>query len=158
MQTCPQCGAGYLPNTLYCETCGMALYALHSAPEAPPPAPEPGSGPLRSLQLEVADTGRTAELQLGAEAILLGRSDPNSTGDLALDLAEDGGLEKGVSRRHVRLTLKGNDIFIEDLNSANGTWVNDVRLSVNQPFPLRHGDLIQLGRLSMRANLLAGHR
>jgi len=73
-----------------------------------------------------------------------------------LDLSEDGGVDCGVSRRHARLLLQDEQLLLEDLNSANGTWVNEVRLQPNQPIPVHHGDLISLGRLSIRVNLLAG--
>ena len=76
----------------------------------------------------------------------------------ALDLTDDGALDKGVSRRHARLLLKGNQLLIEDLGSANGTRVNDVTLAPNQPFPLQHGDFIRLGRLRLHVNLLTGHQ
>ena len=53
--------------------------------------------------------------------------------------------EGGVSRKHARITRQGNQFFIEDLNSSNGTFVNGVRIS-NTPSPIRTGARIQLGR------------
>ena len=118
---------------------------------------EPESGPLRSVLLEITRSGRIIETQLTPNPIILGRRDAEGGSEPTLDLTEDdGGLEHGVSRRHARLLLKGADLLIEDLHSANGTWVNDARLSANQPYPLKHGDLIRLGRMRMRVNLLAG--
>jgi hypothetical protein len=49
-----------------------------------------------------------------------------------------------VSRHHARLTGRGDTFVLEDLNSANGTWVNNVR--VTRPVTLRPGDVIGLGQ------------
>jgi hypothetical protein len=49
-----------------------------------------------------------------------------------------------VSRYHARLTWQGNTFVLEDLGSANGTWVNDARIT--SPVLLRPGDSIGLGQ------------
>lgn len=51
-----------------------------------------------------------------------------------------------VSRRHVRLTRSPGGLTIEDLDSANGTFVNDVR--INTPSTLKAGDRVAIGRFS----------
>ena len=49
----------------------------------------------------------------------------------------------GVSRSHARMTAAGGKVFVEDLNSANGTFLNGDRIaSVRQ---LQDGDKITLG-------------
>jgi len=50
-----------------------------------------------------------------------------------------------VSRRHAMLVLAEGRWLIEDLGSANGTFVNDVRVPFGSPHPLRHGDRIVVG-------------
>ena len=47
-----------------------------------------------------------------------------------------------VSRRHAELTFTGSDWSIEDLNSTNGTFVNNRRIT---RCPLRNGDLLTFG-------------
>jgi hypothetical protein len=49
-----------------------------------------------------------------------------------------------VSRYHARLTWQGSTYSVEDLGSANGTWVNNRRIS--QPTVLRPGDTVSLSR------------
>ncbi len=49
----------------------------------------------------------------------------------------------GVSRRHARLVRDGASVFIEDMGSANGTFLNGDRL--NNRLQLRDGDKITLG-------------
>ncbi len=69
---------------------------------------------------------------LTKDIALIGRST-----DADLWLGDD-----GVSRKHARLTKVENDFFIEDLNSANGTFVQGERITRRK---LADGDQIQLG-------------
>jgi two-component system, cell cycle response regulator len=48
-----------------------------------------------------------------------------------------------VSRRHARILVRQGRMFVEDLGSTNGTYLNDQE--VRQPQPLRSGDLIKVG-------------
>ena len=50
--------------------------------------------------------------------------------------------DPNVSRRHAELTFTGSDWSIEDLNSTNGTFVNNRRVT---RCPLRNGDLLTFG-------------
>ena len=49
---------------------------------------------------------------------------------------------EGVSRQHARLTWQGGSYWIDDLDSANGTFVKGARISRHQ---LADGDVIQVG-------------
>ncbi len=50
--------------------------------------------------------------------------------------------ERHVSRQHAVVTFRDGIFMISDMGSANGTFVNDRRLT--EPFPLAHGDVIRL--------------
>jgi pSer/pThr/pTyr-binding forkhead associated (FHA) protein len=50
--------------------------------------------------------------------------------------------QRHVSRQHAVITFREGIFMISDLGSANGTFVNDRRLT--DPFPLAHGDTIRL--------------
>ena len=50
--------------------------------------------------------------------------------------------DPNVSRRHAQITLAGTEWSIEDLNSTNGTLVNNRRIT---RCPLRNGDLLTFG-------------
>ena len=54
------------------------------------------------------------------------------------------GFNKMISRSHCRINRRGNQYTITDLQSANGTYVNRVRLQPNQPPPIKNGDVIRL--------------
>lgn len=46
-----------------------------------------------------------------------------------------------VSRRHAALLLKGDALWVQDLKSSNGTFVNDAR--VDHEVLLKNGDILQ---------------
>ena len=50
--------------------------------------------------------------------------------------------DPNVSRRHAELTYTGSDWTLEDLNSTNGTFVNNRRI---MRCPLRDGDVLTFG-------------
>ncbi len=71
--------------------------------------------------------------QLGRGELVLGRDDdlPYRIDDVA------------VSARHARLYCQGGELFLEDLDSTNGTFVEGRRIT--EPTRLKEGDRIQLG-------------
>jgi two-component system cell cycle response regulator len=56
-------------------------------------------------------------------------------------------LDDRISRRHARLVVEGDESWVEDLGSRNGTFVNGERISGRHP--VRDGDKIQLGARSI---------
>jgi pSer/pThr/pTyr-binding forkhead associated (FHA) protein len=58
--------------------------------------------------------------------------------------------EKGVSRRHARITRYSNLICISDMGSSNGTFVNGQRLVNNDTRILHNGDEIQFSFLKVK--------
>ena len=59
-----------------------------------------------------------------------------------------------VSREHARFFMEGQDLAIEDLNSTNGTMVNNHSLAPQESVTLREGDMVQLGRLLLNVRFL----
>lgn len=51
---------------------------------------------------------------------------------------------KAISRIHCKINYQNNTYFITDLGSANGTFVNKIRLTANQPYQIKNGDSIRL--------------
>lgn len=110
------------------------------------PAPEPavwtsptimGNGAsgqhLRLSVLEPAELrGRSFDV---ADDLTVGRSS-----GCGLCVAED----NFVSLLHARFFNRENKLWIEDLGSTNGTYLNTHRLA--QPAPLRSGDRLRMGR------------
>ncbi len=79
-------------------------------------------GPIESFPLE-------------KPVVAVGRSSGN---DIMLDTT-------AISRYHLTLTLKGDQVILEDLDSVNGTYVDGVRMRAHEPHPLRDGEEIQIG-------------
>jgi len=168
MPKCPFCG--YL-NDEYAEKCIDCLKPLDKEQEkkfniatprvAPPPKPAPNeiiypptpSG-ARPMKLIVESCGLEIDLPSDRKSVVLGRDDPEHNIYPDIDTSTFGGNVEGVSRRHARIILKGNQYFIEDLNSMNSTYVNKIKVAANQLFPLNDDDILALGRLSLRVRLL----
>lgn len=85
----------------------------------------------------------------GITGYVLGRSDPRSSYKPDVDLAEFKGLELGISRRHAALVNHQDAVYILDLESVNGTYLNGERLQSDRPYPLHEDDELRLGSLNL---------
>ncbi len=123
-----------------------------SLPPAEPRPPTP-TGPLSStpwrLLVQILNEGQTTVGLEVTDEIVIGRSDPNASFKPQLDLTPYGGHSGGVSRRHAVIRQKENALFLEDLNSTNGTRLNGGELRPGQQYRLRHGDEIELGDIKL---------
>jgi two-component system, cell cycle response regulator len=95
-----------------------------------------GIGALRGhhhllVHIQGSELGRVRELS--ARAMLIGRGS-----DAELWLSDD-----GVSRKHARLIKEEDNYFLEDLGSANGTYVQGARIAGR--VLLEDGNQIQMG-------------
>lgn len=80
--------------------------------------------------------------------LILGRLHDDELPDI--DLEPHGGKQAGVSRRHGRITRRDGQWYIEDLNSTNGTYVNGIQLSPNEPTAINPGDYLRLGTMELQ--------
>ncbi|HEY3762217.1 MAG TPA: FHA domain-containing protein [Verrucomicrobiae bacterium] len=55
--------------------------------------------------------------------------------------------DPSVSSHHCEVLLKGTDVVIRDLNSTNGTFINDARISES---PLKPGQTLRLGQIELK--------
>lgn len=60
---------------------------------------------------------------------------------------------KMISRSHCKINKRGNQFVITDLQSANGTYVNRVRLQPNQPHPINNGDVVRLANSDFQVSI-----
>jgi len=56
--------------------------------------------------------------------------------------------DPGLSRVHAHLLVFGQEYVVQDADSRNGTFVNDVRITGSEPTKLHHGDRIRIGALT----------
>jgi hypothetical protein len=57
------------------------------------------------------------------------------------------------SRQHACISFEADQLAVEDLNSANGTYVNRTKVYPGQKRPLAVGDIIQIGNVQMKVIL-----
>ncbi|HYN39976.1 MAG TPA: FHA domain-containing protein, partial [Rhodospirillales bacterium] len=57
--------------------------------------------------------------------------------------------DSGISRRHFRIGLTDGEPFVEDLNSLNGTVLEDCELPPFRPTPLLPGQTLLCGRVRL---------
>lgn len=86
------------------------------------------------IVLQGPDKGRT--LRTTDDVVLIGR------GSTQIPLTD-----QTISRRHAELQMRDDAWYLHDLNSANGSYVNGVR--IQKPTKLKHGDQIRVGSTLM---------
>ena len=167
MIECPSCGRKHRPGTLFCGECGVYLPTggpLRTEPLPDEELPASRANPWVNdqmkedeaaslkLYLKVVDTDREIRLP-SADEVQIGRLDAAHGIFPDLDLTSDGGLEGGVSRRHCKIHQRGMTYLVEDVGSANGTFLNGQRLTPYLPHVLKDEDELQLGTVKMEVIL-----
>jgi pSer/pThr/pTyr-binding forkhead associated (FHA) protein len=134
IKICPNCDRRNAAANDSCEFCDMPL-ATTKAFDAPALAPP-----------RVSINGRLLHLRAQIE-LIIGRAGEGTTPIPDIDLAPFGGTATaGVSRKHARLIWNGA-WQIQDLNSANGTYVNKKRLTTDEVLTLPPNSVIQIGKV-----------
>lgn len=90
--------------------------------------------------LEIIDSGNVRTLKEGSiipirSDLTIGRKDDNS---IVLN-------EQHVSGKHARIIVRNDSLFIEDLNSTNGTYLNGTKM--NSKTRLSNKDEIKIGNV-----------
>lgn len=75
-----------------------------------------------------------------------------------IDLTNLNALEQGVSRRHAMLRPTLHKLFVIDLNSTNGTYVNAIPVSRGMAQVLRSHDAVSLAGLSFVVEIMSSPR
>jgi len=115
---------------------------------SPPPKPILDTGVIQLTP--TVNTLEPMQIDLsGTDGYVIGRSDARSTFIPDVDLVIYSALERGVSRRHATFVRNQGSLYVIDLNSVNGTFINGNRLQADVPYPLHNGDSLKLGDLSL---------
>ncbi|HEY8765551.1 MAG TPA: FHA domain-containing protein [Solirubrobacteraceae bacterium] len=148
-QHCPECGFANADGANYCQRCGAFLTGSEPAPGATTATYRVGeTGEIEELELEDvvargaalvirAGGGRAGEsFPLAGDRLTVGRR-PES--DIFLD-------DVTVSRDHAILVRRGEDYYLDDCGSLNGTYVNRHRIESHR---LGDGDELQVGKYKL---------
>ena len=101
------------------------------------PASSPGRGRLVVVASSVLEEG--SEVELNTAQVTVGRGANN---DLALTDDEF------ASARHARIEPRRDGVYVEDVGSTNGTFVNGIRLARERK--LAPGDVVRIGETELR--------
>ena len=146
---CPECGFANNDGASYCQRCGAFLAGGEQSPSATTATYKVGeTGELEVVELEDvvargaalvirAGGGRAGEsFALEGDRLSVGRR-PDS--DVFLD-------DVTVSRDHALIVRRGNDYYLDDCGSLNGTYVNRKRIDSHR---LADGDELQIGKYKL---------
>jgi len=95
------------------------------------------SGRLVVVHSEVLSAGQ--EYELNSSALTVGRGGQN-------DVSIEG--DEFASARHLRVEPRRDGVWVSDLGSTNGTFVNGVR--IDRPRKLVQGDVVRVGETELR--------
>jgi hypothetical protein len=166
MIQCPKCGHPNMTGSGFCTECGVVLLPSErttTQKKAGPPLAvaaehrwEPASAQATPtdnwVTLHLLDTGEVMPLSERNE-FTLGRATDGQPVLPDVDLAPYQAYTHGVSRLHAVLKRGVDDIYLMDLESANGTFINGKRLEPNEEHTLANGDVVALGGLKIQVLL-----
>jgi len=89
--------------------------------------------PYQGILMPKAGSATTARIEINKPVVTFGRAASNDT---KLDSPK-------VSRQHATIKLEGDEFYIYDLGSSNGTFVNENQ--VRAPVMLQSGDVVRMG-------------
>jgi hypothetical protein len=161
---CSRCQHENMVGALICENCGALLIVEQSGRTKKTRQFSPGEDTAPSIPVEQGtrtfeasaklslqfgeSEERMVELVDGGE-VTVGRADRHTSVQPTVNLNDLRAWEYGVSRLHIAIRRSGPDLYLLDLGSTNGTFLNGARLAPREPAPLHHKDRVRLGRFEM---------
>jgi len=159
---CPGCSRVVTDGPPYCPTCLLTLEPLppdDPAREPADPAREPvepvaaapavGDAPTPSPATAVDRAAAVLFFPWGTVELAAGRT--LAVGRESSPFAAELTSYDNVSRRHAEISATGTGLTVTDLQSVNGTFVNDQRITPGEPVPVRPGDRVRFAaRLVVR--------
>ena len=116
-----------------------------------PRMPEPL--PWRLIMQTVGPKTATIGLDV-RQTLVIGRADSTTEEQPDLDLSPHDAYRHGISRQHAVLIPTTEALFLVDLDSTNGTWVNGGYLEPGHRHTLTPGDRVEFGLLKLRVKTI----
>ncbi|MGE5072574.1 MAG: FHA domain-containing protein [Anaerolineae bacterium] len=169
MIVCSNCKHTNIAGALFCSECGTPLAGSDPLTtqniktgqmqdvlkdKAMPPSVAPAGTINNWVTLHLLDTGQVLPLSERNE-FTLGRISDGQPIMPDIDLSPYQAYARGVSRLHAVLKREASRVFLMDLGSSNGTFVNGKRLPPNTDHAISNGDVVALGKLKIQILLKA---
>jgi|SRR5579859_423788 len=155
--SCPHCGKPNPPNNSMCKYCGQILESKPAPPTRQLDTTATKKSSLLSdfftpdSMLLISIRGAKTNLEAFVKTkMMIGRGFSPVQGQPFLDLTPYDGEVLGVSRYHCEIRFLNNTLVITDLDSDNGTYINEARLYPYEIRVLHNGDEVRLGKLTMK--------
>lgn len=94
------------------------------------------SGDAGKLRIIAMNAPTRVEIEVTKDEFIIGKKKELVDGVVSFN--------KMISRSHCKINRRGSQYVVTDLQSANGTYVNKVRLQPNQPCQIKNGDVIRM--------------
>ncbi|MCC6614502.1 MAG: response regulator [Anaerolineae bacterium] len=101
------------------------------------------------IEMRVIGTPSTIQTHV-RDTMVIGRSDAEQHIFPEIDLLPYSAFSHGVSRRHAIIEMRDGRLYIKDLDSTNGTRLNNAPLKPGEPYRLHHGDQLSFGQLHVQ--------
>jgi pSer/pThr/pTyr-binding forkhead associated (FHA) protein len=99
----------------------------------------PGPPTGRLVVVKSADLAAGEDYELNSAQLTIGRGNQND-----IPIATD----EYASARHARFEPRQDGVWVQDLGSTNGTFLNGTRL--DRPRRLTRGDIVRIGETDLR--------
>jgi pSer/pThr/pTyr-binding forkhead associated (FHA) protein len=106
------------------------------------------------FRVTISGKGHNKSVEIDTDSCVLGRG---KECDIVID-------DDLVSRKHLKISMKNNEIVIEELGSTNGTWINNAKIEKGKKIPYTSETKVFLGganglslnieNLALQSNLL----
>ena len=164
MILCQNCLHEEMLGAMFCSECGVQLIyvagistsavrlttsKLWAKQASMQSHPEPVTNPDALISLSIISTGDCLPLS-GQDEVTLGRLSEGQPVTPDIDLTPYKAYEAGVSRLHASIRMIEDLVVVTDLGSANGTRVNGMQITPHIPYPIKHGDILTLGKFKIQ--------
>lgn len=163
MIICSNCKHANMTGAMFCVECGAQLIGRdtlttqniatdslgRSSKRKTGELSQPIEGVDAWANLQLLDTGQVLPLSSRNE-FTLGRISEGQPIMPDIDLSPYQAYAAGVSRLHAVIKRNGSSVRFMDLGSANGTFLNGIRLSPNSEQTIQHGDIVSLGKMRIQ--------